>query len=200
MPKEPKDKQRPVIPNDDTANMVAAHARNLAKRARVALDTNAQVFPSLALRVNRGRTVQYVDFGFQSARELWDELVLPACEQFKAVPSRANAIVASWAAWHLKDWLWHEKHPGEETRNNKNYEAFDGVLFSDCPELAWIRDVAEAGKHRGLGRASLVVSKVENTWPDNSTPAVIHLTDGTEHEFGNVLSIVIEYWRREYFP
>lgn len=96
-----------------------------------------------------GREVQYVNFGFESAHDVWAEVVLPAYERFIAVPSRANAIDVSGHAWHIHEWIWHEQHPGSDTRNNKDYESFRDKLLSDCPELAWVRDVADAGKHCG---------------------------------------------------
>jgi hypothetical protein len=189
----------PFVPYDDYSMNSHLYLRRRRSNA-AALDTNNQVFPPL-LNTNRGKTVQYVDFGFTSAREYWAEVVLPAYECFKADPSRGKAIIASFPAWHIQDWIWHEQHPGEDTRNsNKEYTQFQEKLFDDCPELTWIRDVADAGKHRGLGRSTLEVRKVINTWPLNTTPSIIKLTDGAEHDFADVLSRVIEYWRTKHFP
>jgi hypothetical protein len=155
-----------------------------------------------ALQSARGKTVRYIDFGFTSAREFWGEVVLPAYESFKANPSRGNAIIASLLAWHIQDWIWHEKHPGGETRNSKDYQPFQEKLFLDCPELQWIRDVADAGKHRGLGRQKpkVEVREVKGTWPRNATPLTMTLDDGTQHDFADVLERVIEFWRAKYFP
>src|SRR5580704_15158446 len=153
-----------------------------------------------ALQSGRSKTVEYIDFCFTSAREFWDEVVLPAYESFKANPSRGNAIIASLLAWHIQDWIWHEKHPGGDTRSSASYTQFQGKLFYDCPELPWVRDVADAGKHRGLGRSTLKVKELRNTWPRNATPLTIKLNDGSEHDFSDALSCVIEYWRTEYFP
>jgi hypothetical protein len=180
----------PFVPYDDSMNP-AIYAR-AAFRGAGGLDTDSQVFPPL-LNTNRGKTVQYVDFGFTSAREYWGEVVLPAYECFRADPSRGKAIIASFPAWHILDWIWHELHPGEDTRG-KDYTSFQEKLINDCPELAWIRDVADAGKHRGLGRLTVEVREVRN-----SRPLTIKLTDGTEHEFSDVLSCVIEYWGTQHF-
>jgi hypothetical protein len=187
----------PFVPYIDDTNMRPIFVRRRPSSA--ALDANNQVFPPLPL-ATRGRTVQYVDFGFTSAREFWSELVLPSHERFKADPSRANAMIASLVAWHVQDWIWHDQRPGEDTRNSKDYPLFQAKLFNDCPELAWIRDVADAGKHRGLGRPTLEVREVANTWPLNTTPSTIKLDDGTVHDLADVLSRVIEYWRTRYFP
>jgi hypothetical protein len=161
--------------------------------------------------------VLYVDFGFTSAREFWGEVVLPAYEQFNAKPNRANAITASVHTWQVHDWIWHELHPGQDTYGHEPYKQFQNALFSDCRELAWIRDVAEASKHRGLSR-KIDVRRMKretrfigpfntaplNTVPLNavysvSTPLVITMADGSVHGFSKVLSRVIDYWRAKHF-
>jgi hypothetical protein len=189
----------PFVPDDASSMNPHIHDRSRWRPNAAALDTNNQVFPPLPIS-NRGKTVQYVDFGFTSAKEFWDEVVLPAYECFKTEPSRGKAIIASFAAWHIHDWRWHDQHPGEDTRNSKGYTRFQEKLFDECPELMWIRDVADAGKHRGLGRSTLEVRQVRNNWPLNSTPLTITLNDGTQRDFTDVLSCVIEYWRKRHFP
>jgi hypothetical protein len=186
------------VPYDDSAMNPHIYARRRRPTAAV-LDPNSQVFAPL-LNNNRGKTVRYVNFGFNSAKEYWAEVLLPAYERFNAEPSRGNAIMASFPAWHIQEWVWHQQHPGAETRNSKDYTQFHDTLFDDCPELAWIRDVADAGKHCGLGRSTLEVREAVNTWPLNTTPLTINLNDGTTHEFADVLSRVIEYWRTKHFP
>lgn len=189
----------PFVPYDDSSMNPHIYIRT-AFRGAGGLDTNSQIFPPL-LRAS-GRTVQYVDFGFSSAREFWDEVVLPAYECFKAEPSRGRAIIASFPAWHIQDWIWHDQHPGEDTRNSKDYQPFQEQLFLDCPDLQWIRDVADAGKHRGLGRQKpkVEVREVKGMWPRNTTPLTMTLDDGTQHDFADVLERVIEFWRAKYFP
>jgi hypothetical protein len=203
--KQPKaeDALPPFVQNDDSSHLIAAaaHARRQRWRMNPALYMNNNpMFPPL-LDNNRGKTVHYVDFGFTSAREYWEEVVLPAYECFRADPIRGKAIIASFPAWHMQDWIWHEQHPGEDTRNNKNYESFQAKLLDECPELTWIRDVADAGKHRGLGRQKpkVEVREVRSPWPLNATPLTITLTDEAEHNFADVLARVIEYWRATHF-
>jgi hypothetical protein len=197
-PENEPDNIVPWVPDDTSMNphLSAAHTR---RRNAAALDTNNEVFPPLPLRIT-GRAVQYVDFGFTSAREYWTELVLPAYEDFKAEPTRRNAIMACFPAWHIQDWIWHQQHPGQDTRNNNDYQLFQQQLFADCSELQWIRDVADAGKHRGLGRQSVEVREVKGTWPLNATSWTITLDDGTQHDFADVLERVIAFWRVNYFP
>ena len=188
----------PFIPYDDSS--MNPHIYRRRRPTAAVLDPNSQVFSPLLN--NRGKTVRYVNFGFSSAaaKEYWAEVLLPAYERFNAEPSRGNAIMASLPAWHIHEWIWHQQHPGAETRNSKDYTQFHDALLDDCPELAWIRDVADAGKHCGLGRPTLEVREAVNTWPLNTTPLTITLDDGRTHDFADVLSRVIEYWRTKHFP
>jgi hypothetical protein len=52
----------------------------------------------------------------------------------------------------VHEWIWHEQHPGEDTRHNDKYQKFQSEIVGHCPELAWVRDVADASKHCGLAR------------------------------------------------
>jgi hypothetical protein len=188
----------PFVPYVDSMNP-AIHYASAALRGAGGLYINGQVLPPPLVT----RNVRYVDLGFGSAREFWAEVVLPTYERFKADPTRANVLQASVFAWQLQDWIWHEQYPGQDTHDSKVknlHDQFLAKLLNDCPELAWIRDVADAGKHRGLGRPSVKVREVINTWPLNATPSIIKLEDGTEYEVADVLSRVIEYWRTEHFP
>lgn len=161
------------------------------------------------------KTVKYVAFGIASAKQFWVEIVTPAYEKFKAEPNAANALIAAILAWQVHDWIWHDQHPNEDTHENKAiYNAFKQRLVCDCPELAWIRDVAEAAKHRGLGRPDVEIRSMESQAhfiyypgragrPMGSTmwrkPFTIELDDGTEHNFAEVLSHVIDNWQNKYF-
>jgi hypothetical protein len=140
---------------------------------------------------------------------------MPAYERFQTQANAANAINASIYAWQVHDWIWHEEHAGEDTQNNLDYTNFRKDRFRDCPDLALIRDVADAGKHRGLGRSDAEVRRVAGqthifrriTGPDRrlrrtvwTTPLLITLTDGSTQGFADVLARVIAYWRDRYFP
>jgi hypothetical protein len=187
----------PFIPNDDSANSVALFSRSRINTASMGtFVTTPNAFP-----LNVVGTVRYVDFGFTSAREYWVEVAEPAYQRFVSDETRGNAIMACLALWPLLDWLWHEHHPGEDTRkNNKDYDLFRQQLFRGCSELEWLRDVAEAGKHRGLGRSNVKVLEAAKTWPSNTQPLKIILDDGGEHDIADVLRRVVEYFRKEHFP
>jgi hypothetical protein len=170
------------------------------------------------------RVLRDVDFRFTAASEFWAELVIPAYDQFKAKPNRATAIMASFPAWHVHEWIWYDQHPGEDTKGKgkKKFKKFEDDLFTACPPLHWICDVADAGKHRGLSRLNprVVVRRVAtgrrvvagpfNTWALDTmafnemhsvtTPLSLTLDDGSTHDFAKVLSCVIDFWRANYFP
>jgi len=163
-----------------------------------------------------------VKLGLTSAKEYWAEIVLPAYAQFQAEPNRANAVNAAVTAWHVHEWIWHEQRPGGDT--SETLPSFRKTLFDECHEMHWIRDVADASKHRKLGRSSppgkrkdvqRVASEARlvgslNSGPLNTmamneaclvrSPLAIMLTDGSTYGFGEVLSHVIDYWRTKYFP
>ncbi|MGC1305121.1 MAG: hypothetical protein WA840_22360 [Caulobacteraceae bacterium] len=180
---------------DDSANFVALSSRALMA-GRGALTANAEVFPPLL-----AKTVRYVDFGFTTVREYWAEVAEPAYQRFLNDETRGNAIAACLALWPLHDWLWHEQNPGEDTRKRKkDYDQFRQQFFNNCPELAWLRDVADAGKHRGLGRSDVQVREVAKTWPRNTLPLKIMLDDGSEHNITDVLRRIVEYFRKTHFP
>jgi hypothetical protein len=187
----------PFTPNVDSSDVVALSGRIQARTAGAgALSINAQVFPPLI-----PGTVLYVDFGFTSACEYWTEVAKPAYERFVNEENRGNAIAACQALWPIHDWLWHDQHPGQDTgKNRKDYEQFREQIFKNCPELAWVRDVADAGKHRGLGRRDVRVREVAKTWPSNMLPLKIILDDRTEHSIADVLIRVVEYFRKTHFP
>jgi hypothetical protein len=190
-----KDALPPFVQNDDSSHLIAAaHAQRRMNPALYNIDNQ----PPLPLLVLGGK-VLYVDFGFSSAREYWTEVAEPAHHRFVKDKTRGNAIAAFLLLWPLHDWLWHEQHPGEDTRNSRDYEQFRQQLFGNCPELAWLRDVADAGKHRGLGRSNIQVREVAKTWPSNTQPLKIVLDDGSEHNIADVLLRIVEYFRKTHF-
>jgi hypothetical protein len=186
----------PFVPNDDSANIVALSGRSHAgMRGGALMPSITEVFPPPISRVG----VLYIDFGFTSTREFWTEVAEAAYDRFANDPTRGNAILACLAS-PLPDWLWHEQHPGQDTRSSKGYDQFRQQLLSDCPELAWVRDVADGGKHRGLGRSGVQVREAAKTWPGNTQPLKIILEDRSEHDIADVLSRVVEYFRKKHFP
>src|SRR5579871_4915421 len=96
------------------------------------------------------RVVTYTDFGINSVDEYWSKLVVPHVQAFRNAPSASSFFPAALSVWHLHDWVWHERNPGQNSRSPAFYRYRDD-LITTCPQLAWLRDIADAGKHRGLG-------------------------------------------------
>ena len=152
--------------------------------------------PTRSRHENRPNSATHVDFGFTSATEFWHEVVLRARSRFLGHESRQHAVEAASAAWHLHEWVWHDKQLGGRA-SGADYVAFRDGLLNACPELAWMRDVADARKHQGLGRA-----EVKND-PRGAGRIAASLRIGVEdknHDFADALNRVIGWWRTHHFP
>jgi hypothetical protein len=162
------------------------------------------------------KSVQYIELGYTTAEQYWREVAWPAYERFKLAPSRQAAIEASMPAWHIHEWIWHEKNPGEDTHGNKKFRKFQKRILTDCPQLSWIRDVADASKHRGLGRQPLEIKRMSlrrrfsgaiSGAPIGALPIsgnglgklAIVLNGGSTHDLSDVLACVVGYWQGNWF-
>jgi hypothetical protein len=156
------------------------------------------------------RSATYIDIGYASAREFWDEIVLASAGRFKTDPTRAHAMAVAIYVSHFLDWVFHEKYPGQDTRNNQAYADFKAQHHGACPELIWLQDLADVAKHRGLGRDGVSLKQLagsgahqEGTITDvlgsrteiSEVPLELELADGTRHRFSEVVAHAIEYWR-----
>ena len=71
-----------------------------------------------------------------------------------------------------------------------------------------MRDVTDAGKHRGLGRLPEVTEAKPRTVEVASLPLLLNsaktvvytlvLSDGSHEDFGKVLERVVAYWQAEF--
>ena len=104
--------------------------------------------------------VSYIDFGLNSVDDYWGEVVMPGVKDFRASPSPRTVFNAALGVWQLHDWVWHERNPGQNSRGAA-FNRYREDLLTACPQLGWLRDVADAGKHRGLGR----LPEVKNAEP-----------------------------------
>jgi hypothetical protein len=141
-------------------------------------------------------SVTYIDIGLSSLDEYWNELVVPSVQEFNAKPSARSAFRAAHSVWHLHDWVWHELNPDQDSRDPKFY-AYRNNLIAACPELAWLHDIADAGKHRGLGRSPVKVKgAAPSLMPGRFLPMfTLTLNDGSEQDVGATLKKAVEYWQ-----
>ena len=148
------------------------------------------------------RQVTYIELRIDSVEGYWRELIVPNVEECVRGQTPRTVFNAAVALWHLIDWVWHEEHPDEDTRNNPIYDTYRKQLLSKCLELAWLGDIADAGKHRGLGRKTVSTGLLP--LPDAEGGMAIFVMEHynpMERDFGTavnireVLDTVIQFWR-----
>jgi hypothetical protein len=151
---------------------------------------------------NRG--VTYIDINLNTVEEYWDQLIVPSISKFQAEPSTAALFGAALNVWHLHDWVWHDQHPGENSRG-VTFDSYRERLLQDCPELGWLRDIADASKHRGLGRLpevkgaepQLIGSLLPLGLPiGEQLVFFLVMNDGSKQPVDEVLRTAIEFWRK----
>ena len=161
------------------------------------------------------RTVTYVDIGLNSVGEYWNALVMTGVKAFISGPTPSSVFHAAHSVWHLHDWVWHDRNPGQNS-GGQRFTDYRNDLLTACPELGWLRDIADAGKHRGMGRLpevkgaeprmtgqpmprSIVISRHSMTSGgfvgDQKLGYFLVLNDGTIHNVEEVLKLATEYWR-----
>jgi hypothetical protein len=156
--------------------------------------------------MSSNRVVTYIDTGLNSVEEYWQQIVLPDVQEFRAKSSVRALFSAALGVWHFHDWVWHDANPGQDSRG-QTFDAYRSHLLASCPELGWLRDLADAGKHRGLGR----LPEVKEAAPKNVLSALyaatgvpftqlaffVVLNDGSVLRFDDVLRTAVDYWRVE---
>jgi hypothetical protein len=152
------------------------------------------------------RVVTYVDINLNSVEAYWGELVVPNAKQFQSEPSPRSLFNVASSVWHLSDWVWHDRNPGQDSRGMA-WIAFRNQMLAACPQLGWLGDIADAGKHRGLGRLPEVKGAgpqfVLNTAmflagvPSHDQKYFLILNDGSKAAVDEILREAIEFWLTE---
>jgi hypothetical protein len=103
-----------------------------------------------------------INSGPTSARDYLGLQVMPAYSRFERISNLENAIDLAKALWDTAGWLWSDRHPGVNRRDQPAAAvAFDADLFMRCPDLQLFRDLADATKHGGeLHRGSVIVKGI----------------------------------------
>src|ERR1017187_3593199 len=114
----------------------------------------------MAKQIKMAKRIKYVDFGIPDAKSFFGLIVLPNVLFFEQSPTVQFGLNAVWALWHLHEWHWHDNYPNQNTQNNSLYDAFVQRLCQECPELKYLRDIADVVKHRGTARASISVGNL----------------------------------------
>jgi hypothetical protein len=149
------------------------------------------------------KAVTYIDMGLNSVEEYWNGVLVPDVRAFQIDPSSRSLFYAARAIWHLHDWVWHEENPGQDSHSPAFRSYRDGLLDA-CPELGWLRDIADASKHRGLGRQPEVKGaqpKVVGMYSgllaltQNVLKFYLVLNDGSHQEADDAVRTTVEFWQ-----
>jgi hypothetical protein len=155
-----------------------------------------------------------VDIGYTSAQEWWNYIACPAHSRFRDASTKENMFECAKALEDVRGWRWRDTHPGIDTRGApRKYEAFNQRLFTACPELELIKDIAEIAKHGGqLSRNSVKVDSIvgsgiggaeylsdELGMRERKPECMLRarLKDGSEVPIPQMLVRAMQYWRSE---
>ena len=149
-------------------------------------------------------SVNYVDIGLNSVEEYWSHVVIPNLQAFRASPAPNSAYLAALSLWHLQDWVWHDQNPGLHGER-RAFEKFRKKLLKACPELGWLGDIANAGKHRGLRLPAIVKGAAPDLMPKSNMTiggtsgfmemVTLKLDDGSKQDVGATLQKAVDFWR-----
>jgi hypothetical protein len=147
-----------------------------------------------------------VDIGISTAYDYFFELARPNHDHFIQQPSITTMLNAAWAYWHLHEWYFWDHNP---VATNTDLDNFRATLLDACPELGWLRDIAEAGKHFRLNRRKqhITVKAIsthqhggygdaavgELAFGETSTTLVAELDDA-RHDIRGVMHKAFLYW------
>jgi Resolvase, N terminal domain len=123
-----------------------------------------------------------------------------------SIPKRAaptSLFNSATSVWHLHDWVWHDRNPGEDTYRSEKYRTYRDQLIDACPELGLLRDVADASKHKGLGRETKIQAteqRMEGIFTGllaltREAPRFYIVVDETKLDAHTVLLKAVEHWR-----
>jgi hypothetical protein len=157
-----------------------------------------------------------VDVGISSSYDFFFEVAWPNHQEVTRRPSPRSAINAAWPYWHLHEWYFWEHNPSASEKDRRLY--IDNILLRDCPELGWLRDIAEAGKHVRLNRTNPPVrvrgistreeySGAIGCAPIGVTPIgsggrleLVVDVGGVTHKLQHVLGAAFRYWLGKVLP
>jgi hypothetical protein len=150
-----------------------------------------------------------VDIGIGTSYDFFFEVAWPNYYRFARERTRVTAINASWPLWHLREWYFWEQRPCGET-----LKSFTQRVLTECPELGWLSDIADAGKHRVLHRPAVKVRAVSarhlgggiGTAAISSAPIGGFVSElvidvgGTAHDLHGVIRAAVCYWLAKVLP
>lgn len=173
-------------------------------------------FAGMTKKPSPPRHVCYLVSDYTTAHQMWKEVGFPAYQRFVAAPSWPTAMDAAVHAWHIHEWVWHERHPNTDTKNDPEYTKFKNRLYCKYPELQWISDLADAAKHCGLGKkltvqqmnpaveGSPVIFDGQPASFDDASATfgdiglTLDLPNGNQRSVADALKVVIAVWEAHF--
>jgi hypothetical protein len=147
-----------------------------------------------------------MDLGLNSVEEYWNEVIVPNVKAFHTEHSRPSLFNASQSVWHIHDWVWHDRNPEMDPRYNPAFKAYRDQLLVDCPQLGWLRDVADVAKHRGMGRLPEVKGAEQREvgrfrglllLTENTRVFYLVLNDGMQEAADDVVRVAVAFWQEQ---
>lgn len=149
------------------------------------------------------RTVTYVDIGLPSPSAYWAQQVVPNVVDYRTTGEPRFALQAARDLWHIAEWVWHSQNPGVDT-HDPSFSTWRNAQMQACPELAYLRDIADASKHCGLGRTPVVeqarprvlhyasIPLLLNTYPVREL--ILVMSDGSEVILNTAIQAATDHW------
>jgi hypothetical protein len=106
-------------------------------------------------------------------------------------------------AWHLSDWVLSEM---KEKDAELTVERFRIGLYSECPEMRILHDLANTFKHKQLTnpKAKIIETKVHGGSFDSSFSKAfdvsrleVHHSDDRQIDVDDLIELAIKYWERK---
>jgi hypothetical protein len=160
-----------------------------------------------------------IDWAIPDAVSYFGTVVLPNIVMFDSSPTIQLAMNAVQSLWNLHEWYWHDLHPNQDPGDKchkATFAAFRVQLIKECPEISYIKDLAEAAKHCRLHRKSLPVKRVDpngggaggwnmpyggynvGAFTYSSGQPLVTFDDGSApRTIGDIMKAVGEFWRRK---
>lgn len=140
-------------------------------------------------------------FEIHTAREYLDGLVRPALDDFLTdTLSSRKAIACAIFTWHLRDWVWvQNKAELQNLFGVKKIGDFDSYLFTNCPSMVIIRNLATGSKHFKADGSAVQTTELAHGFPIGPSLLITqsHLTVKTEtdlHFAEHLFENTVAYW------
>lgn len=152
-------------------------------------------------------------FGIRTAKDLVEKLVRPDLDTFRAhLLDPAVAIRVAMSFNQLVDWVFEERGSLDLAQigvsNPASLRDLRGQVEKKCPELLWLKDIADGSKHATITRHSREVMGSDvaqwgqlawGEFPSDRPVLAIELSSGEYKSYEDVVETAAAYWR-QLFP